>query len=93
MVHRGAIKEAPENTLEAYAAAMDLGADGVEIDVRRTADGVLYLFHDDTLDRMTKGSGKVRNVTYYELLRLTPARRARRNTGPGLACPLRAFTG
>lgn len=85
MVHRGATKEAPENTLEAYAAAMDLGADGVEIDVRRSKDGVLYLFHDDTLDRETNGSGKVRNVTYYEMLKLTPKRiygRANNDTRP-----------
>ena len=85
MVHRGATKEAPENTLEAYAAAMDLGADGVEIDVRRSKDGVLYLFHDETLDRETNGSGKVRDVTYYELLKLTPKRiygRANRDTRP-----------
>lgn len=85
LVHRGASKEAPENTLEAYAAAMDLGADGVEIDVRRSRDGVLYLFHDETLDRETNGSGKVRDVTYYELLKLTPKRiygRANKNTRP-----------
>jgi hypothetical protein len=70
MVHRGATDFAPENTLEAYAAAMDYGADGVEIDIRRTADGVLYLFHDDTLDRMVAGSGKGREHTYYELLNM-----------------------
>ncbi len=72
MVHRGVRTVAPENTLEAYAAAMDLGADGVEIDIRRSRDGVLYLFHDDTLDRMTRGTGKVRDLTYYELLKVTP---------------------
>jgi hypothetical protein len=72
IVHRGAWKEAPENTLEACAAAMDLGADGVEIDVRRSADGVLYLFHDDDLDRLTKGTGSVRPLSYFELLQLTP---------------------
>ncbi|UCG49214.1 MAG: glycerophosphodiester phosphodiesterase family protein [Phycisphaerales bacterium] len=72
MVHRGATTEAPENTLEAYSAAMDLGADGVEIDIRRSKDGVLYLFHDDTLDRLTNSTGKVRELTYYELLSITP---------------------
>lgn len=85
MVHRGASKEAPENTLQAYSAAMDMGADGVEIDIRRSKDDVLYLFHDDTLDRETNGSGKVRDVTYYELLRLTPKRiygRANKDTRP-----------
>src|ERR1051325_628830 len=57
MVHRGMSAAAPENTLEAYAAAMDYGADGCEIDLRRTADGALVLFHDDMLDRLTDGFG------------------------------------
>jgi glycerophosphoryl diester phosphodiesterase len=70
MVHRGAAAFAPENTLEAYAAAMDYGADGCEIDIRRTADGVLVLFHDDMLDQLTEGFGTVEQVTYYELLSL-----------------------
>ncbi|MHC4743852.1 MAG: glycerophosphodiester phosphodiesterase [Planctomycetota bacterium] len=85
LVHRGASKEAPENTLEAYAAAMDLGADGVEIDVRRSKDGVLYLFHDPTLDRETNGSGKIEDVSCYELLKLTPKRiygRGNKDTRP-----------
>lgn len=68
LVHRGASAFAPENSLEAFLAAMEHGADGVEIDIRRTADGVFYLFHDDDLERMTNGTGKVREKTYYELL-------------------------
>src|SRR5262245_53827525 len=44
--HRGASRAAPENTLEAFRLARDLGADGVELDVRRTADGVLVVHHD-----------------------------------------------
>jgi len=63
---------APENTLEAYAAAMDYGADGVELDLRRTADGVLVLFHDDMLDRLTNGFGDVSEITYFQLLSLQP---------------------
>lgn len=70
LVHRGATRFAPENTIEAYAAAMDRGADGFEIDIRRSKDGVLYMFHDDTLDRMTNGSGRVEDLTYYELLKV-----------------------
>jgi len=46
LAHRGARRRAPENTLEALAVARELGADGVEIDVRRTRDGVLVLHHD-----------------------------------------------
>jgi len=68
LVHRGASAFAPENTLEAHAAAMDYGADGVEIDIRRSADGVLYLFHDDTLERMTGGTGPVAGRRYAKLL-------------------------
>lgn len=68
MCHRGFSTLARENTLEAYAAAMDYGADGCEVDVRRTADGVLVLFHDDMLDRLTDGLGAASEVTYAELL-------------------------
>jgi glycerophosphoryl diester phosphodiesterase len=48
--HRGASRRAPENTLAAFATARALGADGVELDVRRTADGVAVLSHDAALD-------------------------------------------
>jgi hypothetical protein len=72
IVHRGAAAFAPENTLQAYASAMDHGADGVEVDVRRTADGVLVLFHDDTLERLTHGLGAVSEITARELLALEP---------------------
>jgi len=46
LAHRGARRRAPENTLEAFAAARALGADGVELDVRRTRDGALVIHHD-----------------------------------------------
>jgi|GEM_PF-1217169 len=68
IVHRGTWALAPENTLEAYAAAMDYGADGCEIDIRRTLDGVLVMFHDDGLDRMTDALGRINQYTYAELL-------------------------
>ena len=58
LVHRGATRFGPENSLRAYKSAMDRGADGVEIDIRCSADGVLYVFHDGTLDRMTHSTGK-----------------------------------
>lgn len=74
IVHRGAAAFAPENTLEAYAAAMDYGADGCEIDVRRTRDGILVLFHDDMLDNLTTGLGTVDRFTYRELLQFRPRR-------------------
>jgi hypothetical protein len=67
IVHRGASKLAPENTLEAYAAAMDYGADGVEIDIRRSKDGVLYIHHDSEMGRTLSGSGPMKKKTYYEI--------------------------
>lgn len=70
IVHRGASRFDPENTLEAYARAMDRGADGVEIDPRRTADGVLYSFHDATVDRMLAGHGRGAEMTYHEIASL-----------------------
>jgi len=48
LAHRGARRRAPENTLEAFAVAKELGADGVELDVRRTREGELVLLHDPT---------------------------------------------
>lgn len=68
LVHRGAWKLAPENTLEAYAAALDNGADGLEIDIHRSKDGVIYMMHDENLDRTTECSGKGGDKTYYEIL-------------------------
>lgn len=70
IVHRGMSSVAHENTLQAYNAAMDYGADGCEVDIRRTADGVLVLFHDDMLDNLTNGFGDVSQLTYAELLSL-----------------------
>jgi glycerophosphoryl diester phosphodiesterase len=49
LAHRGASRAAPENTVEAFVAARHLGADGVELDVRRTADGALVVHHDPRL--------------------------------------------
>src|SRR6476659_4788906 len=48
--HRGASAVAPENTVEAFTRARELGADGVELDVRRTADGVLVVHHDPEVE-------------------------------------------
>ena len=70
MVRRGATPFAPENTIEACSAAMDYGADGCLVDVRRTRDGVLILFSDDALDRLTLGFGPLKQVSHRELLSL-----------------------
>jgi glycerophosphoryl diester phosphodiesterase len=57
--HRGAAGHAPENTLTAIQKGIALGVDFVEIDVRRTADGVLVALHDETVNRTTNGEGRV----------------------------------
>ncbi len=57
--HRGASGSFPENTMLAFKEALREGADGVEFDVRLTADGVAVVIHDATLDRTTDGQGQV----------------------------------
>lgn len=65
--HRGASEYAPENTLSSFYLGMIQGANGIETDVQRTKDGVLVLFHDDTLDRVSDGVGKISDYTFEEL--------------------------
>ena len=65
--HRGFNKVAPENSLPAWGAAVALGADEIEFDLWETADGVPVSIHDDTLDRVSNGRGKVREKTLAEL--------------------------
>lgn len=72
--HRGASGYAPENTLRAFALAADMGADGVELDVQRTCDGVLVVFHDETVDRVTDGHGCLADMTLAEVKRLRVCR-------------------
>lgn len=59
IAHRGFSAKAPENTLAAFAAALDANADMVELDVTLSRDGHVVVIHDDTLDRSTSGSGPV----------------------------------
>jgi glycerophosphoryl diester phosphodiesterase len=68
--HRGARAIAPENTLPAFQAALDLGVDGIELDVQRSRDGVLVVMHDFTVDRTTNGCGRVVDLTLAELKEL-----------------------
>lgn len=65
--HRGASLIAPENTFAAASAALDHGAQLVELDVRESADGVLYVLHDQTLDRTTDGHGPIQYRTSKEI--------------------------
>jgi len=59
IAHRGASGQYPENTLLAFAQGLEQGADGLELDVRVTADGVPIVLHDPTLERTTDGAGLV----------------------------------
>ncbi len=65
--HRGASFIAPENTLEAFGLARDMGADGIELDVHLSADGELIVAHDETVDRCSGGTGRIVDMTLREL--------------------------
>ena len=65
--HRGFCERYPENTMEAFFAALELGVDQIETDVRVTRDGELVLIHDSTVDRTTNGTGKVCDKLLCEL--------------------------
>jgi glycerophosphoryl diester phosphodiesterase len=70
IAHRGASGRFPENTLKAFAAAIDAGAQMCELDVQLTRDDVLVVIHDETVDRTTDGLGAVRSMNLSELKRL-----------------------
>lgn len=65
--HRGAAALAPENTLPAFEAALNVGADGVEFDVQRTIDGHLIVFHDEDVARTSDGSGLIPQMTLDQM--------------------------
>lgn len=73
--HRGEHLHHPENTLAAFRAAADAGADYIELDVRTTSDGKLILMHDRTLDRTTNGTGDVKDHTFDEIRSLDAGRK------------------
>lgn len=68
--HRGASADAPENTLVAFAAAEAAGADGIELDVHLSRDGVPVVIHDERVERTTDGRGRVAGLSLAELRRL-----------------------
>ncbi len=65
--HRGWCEQYPENTMSAFRAALELGVDQIETDVRVTRDGELVLIHDATVDRTTNGTGKVADKLFAEV--------------------------
>jgi glycerophosphoryl diester phosphodiesterase len=67
VAHRGAAARRPENTMESFRHAVELGADAIELDVHLTSDGELAVIHDDTVDRTTNGSGPVAGMSMDDL--------------------------
>lgn len=67
IAHRGAPFAAPENTLEAFSAAVEMGAPAIELDVHLSADGEIVVIHDATLDRTTDATGAVADLTLAEI--------------------------
>lgn len=70
VAHRGAMADRPENTIVAYQQAVDLGADIIEIDLRMSADGQLFILHDSSLGRTTNGTGIATEYTLEQLQKL-----------------------
>ncbi len=67
IAHRGEHLQHPENTLAAYRAAIESGADFIEVDVRTTADGKLVVMHNATVDATTNGKGAVKDLTLAQI--------------------------
>lgn len=67
IAHRGDWRHAPENSIPAIEGVIAMGADVVELDVQRTADGVLVMSHDGRVDRCTDGTGLIKEMTYDQL--------------------------
>lgn len=68
--HRGAMGHETENTLASVQKALDLGVDMLEIDVFKIRSGEIVVFHDDTVDRITDGTGKIESYNYTDLQKL-----------------------
>ena len=73
--HRGGCALGPENTIAAFDLGRDAGADGLELDVHLSADGVVVVCHDETLDRTTGSSGAIRAHTADALARVDAGHR------------------
>jgi glycerophosphoryl diester phosphodiesterase len=84
--HRGNAAHAPENTMESFRQALAAGAECVELDVRLSADGVVVVMHDPTLDRTTDGAGAVTALSARQVL---AADAGARFTHDGLTFPYR----
>ena len=70
VAHRGSSGDRPENTLPAFAEAVRVKADIIELDVHLSKDGHLIVMHDETVDRTTNGKGRICDKTLTELKEL-----------------------
>lgn len=68
--HRGAMGHEIENTIPSIKKALELGVDMIEIDVFKIASGEIVVFHDDTLERLTNGTGNIEDYTWTQLQKL-----------------------
>jgi len=89
VAHRGAPQRARANTIESFLAALEMGADMIELDVRKTADNVLVIFHDPWISRFTQ-LPMLKDCTYRQLLEHTAKRKFEM---PTLEQALRALSG
>lgn len=95
VAHRGVTAAAPENTMAAFAAALDLGVDAVELDIRLTRDHRAVVFHNYYLDDVTNGHGPVfaHTVSDLEILRIQDRERGQSHRLPLLEEVLTTFAG
>ncbi|HYC01120.1 MAG TPA: glycerophosphodiester phosphodiesterase [Candidatus Limnocylindrales bacterium] len=68
--HRGSSGTMPENTLESFIAAIEAGADRIELDVHATSDGAIVVLHDESLARTTNGTSLIRETTLAQVKQL-----------------------
>jgi glycerophosphoryl diester phosphodiesterase len=76
VAHRGYARRAPENTLSAFKAAIDIGADFAELDVQETSDGVIVVLHDRDLMRMAGDPRRISDITFAEARKLDLGRKS-----------------
>src|SRR5690554_6491888 len=70
IAHRGYSSQAPENTLSAFAKALEFGVDGLEFDVQLSRDGQVVICHDEKVDRTINGQGWIKDFSWAELQQL-----------------------
>jgi len=70
IAHRGCSSLSPENTLSSFKKALEIGVDGIELDIRSTKDKEIIVIHDNFVDRTTNGKGKANELTLKQIKKL-----------------------